>query len=100
MSGICIHLSHEVMAGSEITPCMNIEKPLVVYIFLGNVMTSKTTLRTDWQTYDVFTTECYFKVILINFIFFLFSHYNLYGFAQRNNEKYYKANVAYRLANL
>ena len=31
---------------SEITPCNKIDKPLVVYRFSGNVMTSITTLRT------------------------------------------------------
>ena len=33
-------------SGSEITPCNKISKPLVVYRFTGNVMTSITTLRT------------------------------------------------------
>ena len=32
--------------GSEITPSNKIHKPLVVYRFTGNVMTSITTLRT------------------------------------------------------
>ena len=39
-------LSHDVAYGSEITPCNKIDKPLVVYRFSGNVMTSITTLRT------------------------------------------------------
>ena len=39
-------LSHDVSSGSEITPCNKIDKPLVVYRFSGNVMTSITTLRT------------------------------------------------------
>ena len=39
-------LSHDVASGSEITPCNKICKPLVVYRFSGNVMTSITTLRT------------------------------------------------------
>ena len=39
-------LSHDVASGSEITPCNKICKPLVVYRFTGNVMTSITTLRT------------------------------------------------------
>ena len=38
-------LSYDVASGSEITPCSKIYKPLVVYIFLGNVMTSITPLR-------------------------------------------------------
>ena len=33
-------LSHGVASGSEITPCNKIDKPLVVYRFSGNVMTS------------------------------------------------------------
>ena len=39
-------LSHDVASGSEITPCNKIDKPLVVYRFTGNIMTSITTLRT------------------------------------------------------
>ena len=39
-------LSYDDASGSEITPCNKIDKPLVVYRFTGNVMTSITTLRT------------------------------------------------------
>ena len=39
-------LSYDVASGSEITPCNKIDKPLVVYRFSGNVMTSITTLST------------------------------------------------------
>ena len=39
-------LSYDVASGSEIKPCNKIDKPLVVYRFTGNVMTSITTLRT------------------------------------------------------
>ena len=39
-------LSYEIASGSEITPCNKIDKPLVVYRFTGNVMTSITMLRT------------------------------------------------------
>ena len=39
-------VSYDVASGSEITPCNKIDKPLVVYRFLGNVMTSVTTFRT------------------------------------------------------
>ena len=35
-------LSYDVASGSEITPCNKINKPLVVYRFSGNVMTSIT----------------------------------------------------------
>ena len=41
------HLSYEVAPESEITPCNKIDKPLVVYRFTGNVMTSITILRTN-----------------------------------------------------
>ena len=39
-------LSYDVASGSEISPYDKIDKPLVVYRFTGNVMTSITTLRT------------------------------------------------------
>ena len=39
-------LSYDVASVSEITPCNKIDKPLVVYRFTGNVMTSIITLRT------------------------------------------------------
>ena len=38
-------LSYDVASGSEITPCNKIDKPLVVYRFTGNVMTSITTTK-------------------------------------------------------
>ena len=41
-----LYLSYDVAYRSEITPCNKIDKPLVVNIFLGNVMPSITTLRT------------------------------------------------------
>ena len=41
-----VALSYDVASGSEITPCNKIDKPLVVYRFTGNVMTSIKTLRT------------------------------------------------------
>ena len=40
------NLSYDVASGSEITSCNKIDKPLVVYRFTGNVMTSITMLRT------------------------------------------------------
>ena len=42
-----LHLSYDVLSGSEITPCNKIDKPLVVFGFSGNVMTSITTLGTE-----------------------------------------------------
>ena len=41
-----LFLSYDVASGSEIKPCNKIDKPLVVYRFTGNVMTSITTLLT------------------------------------------------------
>ena len=35
-----LYLSYDVASGSEITPCNKIDKPLVVYRFTGNVITS------------------------------------------------------------
>ena len=58
-----IYLSYDVVSGSEITPCNKIDKPLVVYRFTGNVMTSITTLRRQWQNYNVFTPEMRFQSI-------------------------------------
>ena len=46
VTGILHVLSYDVASGSEMTPCNKICKPLVVYRFSGNVMTSITTLRT------------------------------------------------------
>ena len=40
------YFSYDVASESVITPCNNIDKPLVVYRFTVNVMTSITTLRT------------------------------------------------------
>ena len=39
-------LSYDVASGSEITPCNKIDKPLPVYIYSGNALTSITTVRT------------------------------------------------------
>ena len=41
-----LFLSYDVAFLSEITPRNKIDKPLVVYRFTGNVLTSITTLRT------------------------------------------------------
>ena len=43
--GCNFSLSYDVASESEITPCNKIDKPLVVYRFTENVMTSITTLR-------------------------------------------------------
>ena len=42
---MCKFLSHDVASVSDITPCNKIDKPLVVYRFSRNVMTSIITLR-------------------------------------------------------
>ena len=58
---IMIFLSYDVASGSEITPCNKIDKPLVVYRFTGNVMTSVTTLRTCNDAILTFTPEMRFQ---------------------------------------
>ena len=60
------YLSYDVASGSEITPCNKIDKPLVVYRFTGNFMTSiyrcahndkiLTFLRQKWD-FKVFLTS-------------------------------------------
>ena len=45
LEAVNVLLSYDVASGIEITSCNKICKPLVVYRFSGNVMTSKTTLR-------------------------------------------------------
>ena len=41
------YVSHDVTSGSDITACIKIDKPLVIYIFQkSNEMVSITTLRT------------------------------------------------------
>ena len=49
-----IFLSYDVAPGSDITACNKIDKPLMVYRFSGNVMTSITTLRTYDKIIRVF----------------------------------------------
>ena len=46
VSKIMIILSYDIASGSEITPCNKIDKPLVVYRFMTNVMRSITALHT------------------------------------------------------
>ena len=41
-----IYLSYDVAPGSDVPPCNEIDKPLVVYRFSGNVMTSIATFPT------------------------------------------------------
>ena len=56
------YLSHDVASGSEITPCNKINKPLVVYRFMGKVMTSIITLRKRWPNLDVFMPNIRFLI--------------------------------------
>ena len=58
-------LSDDVASGSEITPCNKIDKPLVVYRFVGNVMTSITTLRTYYKIISFLRKKSDFKVFVI-----------------------------------
>ena len=61
-------VSYDIAPGSEIMSCNKIDKPLVVYRFLGNIMTSITTLRTH---NDKIITFLYkkgdFKIILMSY---------------------------------
>ena len=54
------YLSHDVASGSGIMPCNKIDKPLVVYIFSGNAMTSIITSRKISENLDVFTPKMHF----------------------------------------
>ena len=53
-------LSHDGAYESDKTPCNKIDKPLVVYKFTGNVITSIITLCKICETLDVFTTRMQF----------------------------------------
>ena len=59
-------LSHDVASESDITSCNKINKPLVIYIFLGNVMTSIKTLHKIRESLDVFTPKMQFLSILVS----------------------------------
>ena len=54
------YLSKDDASESDITSCNKIDKPLVVYRFTGNAMTSIITLRKIRETRDVFTPKMYF----------------------------------------
>ena len=53
-------LSHDVASGSEITPCNKIDKPLMVYRLVCNVMTSIITLLKRWQNLTFSCEKCDF----------------------------------------
>ena len=57
-----------VAPGSEITPCNKICKPLVVYRFSGNVMTSITTLRYNDKIITFLRQKSDFKVFKCHMI--------------------------------
>ena len=57
------YLSHDIASGSDITPCNKINKPLVVYRFSENVMTSILTLHKIRENLDVFTPKMQFLSI-------------------------------------
>ena len=50
-------LSHDVASGSEITPCNEIDKPLVVNRLVRNLIPSIIMLLKRWQHLDVFTPK-------------------------------------------
>ena len=57
-----LSLSHDFGSGSDITLCNNIDKPLVVYRYSGNVMMSVITLRKRWQNLYVFKSIMWFSI--------------------------------------
>ena len=60
------NLSHDVAPRSDIKLCNKIDKPLVVYRFLGNAMTSIITLRKRAENIDVLCETFDFKVLLLS----------------------------------
>ena len=48
--------------------CNKIDKPLVIYTFLGNVRTSIITLRKRWQKLTFSRHKCDFLLILMSVI--------------------------------
>ena len=58
-------LSHDVASRSDITPCNKINKPLVVYSFSGNIMTSIITLRRIRENLDVFTPKMQLSIFAV-----------------------------------
>ena len=59
-------LSHDVASESDITPCNKIDKPLVVYRFTVNVMTSIIMLRKIRENLNVFTPKMQFLSVLMS----------------------------------
>ena len=60
-------LSYEVASWSEVKPCNKIDKPLVVYRFSGNVMTSITRWVHNDKIITFLPQKLDFKVILMSY---------------------------------
>ena len=56
-------LSYDIPSGSEITPCIKIDKPPVFYRFWGNYEMKTITTSCIWQNLDVFTLKRDYKII-------------------------------------
>ena len=63
---IVIILSYDVASESEITPCIKLDKPLVVYRFLGNVMKLCFFTSCLWQIPNALGQKYDFKIILMS----------------------------------
>ena len=57
--------SHDVAPGSDKTPCNKIDKPLMVYRFSGNVMTSISTWRKIRENPKVVTKNANSKFFIV-----------------------------------
>ena len=56
-------LSHDVASESDITPCIKIDKPLVVYPFTGNEMKFIITLHKIRENLNCSHQKCNFKCL-------------------------------------
>ena len=56
-------LSYDVVSGIEITPCIKVDKPQVVYRFSGNFMKSITTLSTTLSTASLAMSKSSLKAL-------------------------------------
>ena len=87
-------LSYDVASGCDISPCNKVDKPLVVYRFTRNVMTSIKTLRTWWQKYNVFTPEMRFQSICHMIDRILHSCFCIIEFIKLGGEKEIKCSAS------
>ena len=60
------YLSHDVASENDITPCIKIDKSLVVYRFTGNVMTSFKMLRKRRENLNIFTPKLQFLSVFMS----------------------------------